>query len=203
MRILILNGSARAHGNTSTLTAAFKRGAEEAGNDVVELPVGRMAIRGCLGCEYCHGRGHGECIIRDDEKEVKEEMKKADMLVLASPIYFFSPSAQLEAAIQRMHAKGIPDNIRESAMILTSGSPGVYDAAKAQYKAIFDYLGTRDRGIFTAWQRKQIRKKTEGTRRLRALPRFIKEEIHDIKRNIYIERQSDHPEIWPWHMAHR
>ena len=124
MRILILNGSARAHGNTSTLTAAFKRGAEEAGNDVVELPVGRMAIRGCLGCEYCHGRGHGECIIRDDEKEVKEEMKKADMLVLASPIYFFSPSAQLEAAIQRMHAEGIPDNIRESAMILTSGSPG-------------------------------------------------------------------------------
>lgn len=49
-----------------------------------------------------------------------------------------------------MHAKGIPENIRESAMILTSGSPGVYDAAKAQYKAIFDYLGTRDRGIFTA-----------------------------------------------------
>lgn len=89
-------------------------------------------------------------IIRDDEREVKEEMKKADMLVLASPIYFFSPSAQLEAAIQRMHAEGIPDNIRESAMILTSGSPGVYDAAKAQYKAIFDYLGTRDRGIFTA-----------------------------------------------------
>lgn len=150
MRILILNGSARAHGNTSTLTAAFKKGAEEAGNDVVELPVGRMAIRGCLGCEYCHGRGHGECIIRDDEKEVKEEMKKADMLVLASPIYFFSPSAQLEAAIQRMHAEGIPDNIRESAMILTFGSPGVYEAAKAQYKAIFDYLGTRDRGIFTA-----------------------------------------------------
>ena len=132
LRILILNGSARAHGNTSTLTAAFKRGAEEAGNDVVELPVGRMAIRGCLGCEYCHGRGHGECIIRDDEKEVKEEMKKADMLVLASPIYFFSPSAQLEAAIQRMHAEGIPDNIRESAMILTSVFPGVYDAAKAQ-----------------------------------------------------------------------
>lgn len=91
MRILILNGSARAHGNTSTLTAAFKRGAEEAGNDVVELPVGRMAIRGCLGCEYCHGRGHGECIIRDDEKEVKEEMKRADMLVLASPIYFLLP----------------------------------------------------------------------------------------------------------------
>ena len=72
------------------------------------------------------------------------------MLVLASPIYFFSPSAQLEAAIQRMHAEGIPDNIRESAMILTFGSPGVYEAAKAQYKAIFDYLGTRDRGIFTA-----------------------------------------------------
>lgn len=84
------------------------------------------------------------------KEEVKEEMKRADMLVLASPIYFFSPSAQLEAAIQRMHAEGIPDNIRESAMILTSGSPGVYDAAKAQYKAIFDYLGTRDRGIFTA-----------------------------------------------------
>lgn len=83
-------------------------------------------------------------------RKSKEEMKKADMLVLASPIYFFSPSAQLEAAIQRMHAEGIPDNIRESAMILTFGSPGVYEAAKAQYKAIFDYLGTRDRGIFTA-----------------------------------------------------
>ncbi len=67
-------------------------------------------------------------------------------------------------------------------MILTSGSPGVYDAAKAQYKAIFDYLGTRDRGIFTACgSESRFEKETEGTRRLRALPRFIKEEIHDIK----------------------
>ena len=91
MRILILNGSARAHGNTSTLTAAFKRGAEEAGNDVVELPVGRMAIRGCLGCEYCHGRGHGECIIRDDEKEVQRGNEEGGHARPGQPDLFLLP----------------------------------------------------------------------------------------------------------------
>lgn len=57
------------------------------------FPSAAWPSAGCLGCEYCHGRGHGECIIRDDEKEVKEEMKKGGAcIVLASPIYFFSPS---------------------------------------------------------------------------------------------------------------
>ncbi|MBP3805660.1 MAG: flavodoxin family protein [Oribacterium sp.] len=56
MKIAILNGSPRKE-NTAAMVDAFKAGAEEAGNEVCVLHVGRMKINGCLGCEYCHGKG--------------------------------------------------------------------------------------------------------------------------------------------------
>lgn len=164
MKILVLNGSPRPKGNTAFLVEAFRQGAEAAGHEVKILQVGKMKIAGCLGCEYCKGRGHGDCVQKDDQQQVYDAMKWADFLVLASPIYYFMLSAQVEAAIQRMHAFGIPRNIKETALILSSGSGGVYDAAVAQYHMIFqDYLGLKDLGVFTAhgMQNKSEQKENE------------------------------------------
>ncbi|WP_125143415.1 flavodoxin family protein [Clostridium transplantifaecale] len=150
MNILILNGSPRANGSTAAMTQAFAEGAREAGHEVTVIPVGRKKIAGCLGCEYCHTKGNGRCIQKDDEEEVYEALEQAEMLVLASPVYYYTLSAQLQAAIHRTYAVKIPKRIRQTALLLSSGSPGVYEPAIKQYQfSIVDYYEVKDMGIMT------------------------------------------------------
>ena len=81
MNVLILNGSPRRGGSTERMAEAFAAGAREAGHRVTILPVGRMRINGCMGCEYCHTRGGGQCVQRDDEAEVYAALAEAEVLV--------------------------------------------------------------------------------------------------------------------------
>ena len=94
MRILVLNGSPHPDGATADMVAAFEKGAKEAGHDVVTFSVARMNVKGCLGCEYCHNKGEGKCVQQDDMKALYPEFLSADMVVFASPIYYFTLSAQ-------------------------------------------------------------------------------------------------------------
>ena len=105
MKIAILNGSPKI-GNTAAMVNAFAEGAKEAGHEVEILHVGKMKINGCLACEYCHGKGEGKCVQKDDMEQVMPAYKDADMVVYASPIYYFGMTAQLSAAIQRVYAIG-------------------------------------------------------------------------------------------------
>jgi multimeric flavodoxin WrbA len=150
MKILILNGSPRKNGNTSALAHAFAEGARTKGHDVTLLQVGAMKIAGCLGCEYCHSHD-GVCVQKDDMAQIYAALKDADMLVIASPINYFTFSAQMQCAIQRTYAVGIPKALRLSALLLSSGSDDVYEAAVKQYHMVFqDYMEFRDAGIITA-----------------------------------------------------
>ena len=150
MNILVLNGSPRKNGNTAAMVEAFKEGAESAGHGVVVKNVGRMKIAGCIACEYCHTKGNGVCAQKDDMAEVTAELKKADMLVLAAPIYYFTMCGQLQCTIDRFYALGRMDNIKKTALLLSSESPNVYDGAIAQDKDMIGYLGMKDVGIITA-----------------------------------------------------
>lgn len=148
MNILILNGSPRPKGNTAAMVKAFSEGAEAAGHNVTIIPVGCMKIGGCLGCEYCHNQGDGRCIQQDDEEQVYAALKEAEVLVLASPIYYYTLTAQIQAAIHRTYAIGIPEKVRYSALLLSSGAPDVYDPSIQQYKlAVVDYFGVKDLGV--------------------------------------------------------
>lgn len=148
MRIAILNGSPRKE-NTAAMIEAFREGAEEAGHEVEVLHVGKMKINGCLACEYCHTKGEGKCIQKDDLEKIMPAYLESDMLVFASPIYYFAPTAQLEAAWQRVYCIGKPAKATKAALLLSSGS-GAYDAAIAQYKAFTGYVGIQDMGVCTA-----------------------------------------------------
>lgn len=150
MKIAVFNGSARKE-NTSAMIQAFREGAEAAGHEVEEYQVGRMKINGCLGCEYCHTKGEGNCIQKDDFEKILPAYKEADMIVFASPIYYFTMTAQMEAAIQRVYCIGKPAKARKAALLLSSGSPGVYDGAVAQFKAYMGYAGIENAGIFEAY----------------------------------------------------
>ena len=149
MKIAVLNGSPRKE-NTSAMVQAFVDGAKAAGHEVEELQVGKMKISGCLACEYCHTKGAGNCIQKDDLEKILPAYKEADMIVFASPIYYFTMTAQMEAAIQRVYCIGKPLKAKKAALLLSSGSPGVYDAAVAQFKAYMGYAGIEVAGIITA-----------------------------------------------------
>ena len=149
MKIAILNGSPRAK-NTAAMINAFAEGAKEAGHEVEIQHVGKMKINGCLACEYCHGKGEGTCIQKDDMVKVMPAYKEADMIVYASPIYYFGLTAQMMAAMQRVYAIGKPAKATKAALLLSSGSPASYAGAIATYKDMLAYTGIEDAGIITA-----------------------------------------------------
>lgn len=149
MKIAVLNGSPR-KGTTTAMVQAFREGAEAAGHVVEEYQVGKMKIAGCLACEYCHTKGEGTCIQKDDLEKILPAYKEADMIVFASPIYYFTMSAQIEAAIQRVYCIGKPLKAKKAALLLTSGSPGVYDSAIAQFKGYTAYTGIEAAGVITS-----------------------------------------------------
>lgn len=146
MKIAILNGSPRKQ-NTEAMVNAFAQGAKEAGHEVEILHVGRMNIAGCKGCEYCHTKGEGKCIQKDDMEKVLPAYVDSDMIVFASPVYYFGATAQLQAAIQRMYCIGKPQKAKKAALLLSSGSPDTGTGAIEMYKNMIGYLGIADAGI--------------------------------------------------------
>lgn len=151
MKILVLNGSPRAQGGTSAMVTAFSEGAREAGHEVDVLNVANMDIHGCRGCEWCHTAGNGACVQRDDMDAVYPLWDAAEMIVIASPVYYGSFSGQMHCAINRTYAGMKPKRCSKMALLLCSGANGVYANAESIYK---DYLagwfGAQDCGIFEA-----------------------------------------------------
>ncbi|MBQ4513002.1 MAG: flavodoxin family protein [Anaerolineaceae bacterium] len=148
MKILVLNGSPRRNGNTETHIEAFKRGAEERGHIVEVIPIGRVRVKPCEVCEYCHEQKGRKCRIDDDMIFIYPSLKKADMVVFASPVHYFGFSAQLQAMLSRIYCwHKLPAS--KYALILSSGSPDVFDGIIGQYRHIVKYFGGRDEGILT------------------------------------------------------
>ena len=161
MKVLILQASPRANGNTAWMAEEYRKAAEAAGHEVTLVNVSRKKIAGCLACEYCHGKGNGACIQKDDMQEIYPLMAEAEALVLAAPIYYFTLNAQIQAPIQRMYCVNKPAKVRKMALLVSSYSPGVYDGAKAEFRDICNYWSAENMGAVTA---KNDEQKTEETR---------------------------------------
>ena len=116
-KVLILSGSPRKNGNSDILCDEFARGAAEAGNHVEKIRVSEKNIGFCRACYAC--RGTGVCAIKDDMAEVLQKMIDADVLVLASPVYFYSIDAQLKALIDRTVARWLEVKNKEFYYIAT------------------------------------------------------------------------------------
>jgi multimeric flavodoxin WrbA len=102
--VLILKGSPRENGNSSTLADRTAAGAKDAGAKVESYDLHKLNIRPCDACDICQGDGGGECIIDDDMQMLYPKLRAADAIVLASPIYWFTMSAQLKLCIDRWYA---------------------------------------------------------------------------------------------------
>ena len=161
MNVLILQASPRANGNTAWMAEEFKNAAETAGHQVTLVNVSKKKIAGCLACEYCHNKGNGACIQKDDMQELYPLMAEAEVLVLAAPIYYFTLNAQIQAPIQRMYCVNKPAKVQKMALLMSSYSPNVYDGATAEFRDICNYWGTKNIGVVSA---KLDEQKTDETK---------------------------------------
>lgn len=154
MKILVLNGSPRAKGNTKQMIDAFTQGAARAGHHTDVVDVCKKRIGGCLACEYCHTKGNGTCIQKDDMQEVYNLLNQAEMLVIASPIYYHGISGQLKCVVDRFYSAAYPEKpplLKKIAMFLSSGDAAMYDGAMFSFQGDFlDFLGLENMGVFTA-----------------------------------------------------
>lgn len=97
-KILILSGSPRKNGNSDLLYNEFMRGALESGNEVEKIRITEKKVSPCSACYYCRDHG-GVCVHKDDMADILQKMVDADVLVLASPVYFYSVNAQLKDSL--------------------------------------------------------------------------------------------------------
>ncbi len=117
-KVLILSGSPRKGGNSDLLCDEFMRGAEESGNQAEKIRVAEKNIGYCKACYAC--KKDGICAVKDDMSEILAKMHAADVIVLASPVYFYSIDAQLKAVIDRTVAQWTKLKNKEFYYIMTS-----------------------------------------------------------------------------------
>ncbi|WP_195282392.1 flavodoxin family protein [Harryflintia acetispora] len=117
--VLIIVSSPRKGGNSETLAQRFAAGAVKAGNTVETVLLRDKRISPCIACEACLKYG-GNCVQKDDMAEILEKMIAADVIVLSTPVYYYSISAQLKAMIDRTLAGGGKMKNKEFYLIATA-----------------------------------------------------------------------------------
>lgn len=102
MHVIAFNGSPRPHGNTRALLGEILRGAASAGSTTEEIVLNKLTIRPCDACDSC--RRSLRCRFEDDMQPLYEKLLTADAVVIGTPIYFWSMSAQMKAFVDRWYA---------------------------------------------------------------------------------------------------
>lgn len=97
--VLIISSSPRKGGNSDALCDQFRKGAEEAGSRVDKIRLAELTIDYCSACYACKKLGH--CVKQDDMEQVIAKMREADVIVLATPVYFYTMCAQMKTMIDR------------------------------------------------------------------------------------------------------
>lgn len=147
-KVVVLVGSVRKGGNTELLAEAFANGAEKE-NEVEIISVADDKIFPCIGCNSCFQReGHG-CFQQDDMQKIYPKLAEADVIAVASPVYFYGISAQLKAVIDRLHTPMRNDfKVQKLVLLLVAAAtlPAVFDSIKLQYQLILDYFKLEDAG---------------------------------------------------------
>ena len=156
MRILMIESSPHKHGSSNLLAERFIEGAKEAGHQVETFDAARANLHPCLGCDACGMAG--PCVQKDDMAALLEKMLAADVIVLATPVYFYSMSAQLKVFIDRCAPRYTEMRSKEFCFVLAAA-----DSKRANMKRAVEALrgftfcleDPRERGIvygLGAWE---------------------------------------------------
>lgn len=149
MHILVIDGSPRVGKNTDLMCDAFIAGAATKGHTATKFRVAGKKINGCIHCMQCYK--NGPCSQKDDMIPLYDEIEKADMIVLASPIYFWHITAQTKAVIDRMYALYVAGRFKAkdtAAIFVSGGDLDCSDEAVSFYEnVILKKLHWNDRGV--------------------------------------------------------
>lgn len=150
-KIVILNGSPRKNGNTSALVRAFTEGAEHAGHTVTEFFLNDMTIHGCRGCFGGHSSRECPCVQKDDMDQIYPAVKESDVIILASPLYYWNMSGQIRTAFDRLFALEEGDgnllrgHERASALLMAAEGHG-FDDAVTYYDHLMEHMRWKNLG---------------------------------------------------------
>ena len=156
-KVLGIYGSPRKKGNTALLLDDFLRGARDAGAEITKIYPIDLTFRACIECRQCEKLGH--CVLKDDMQKIYPLLEESDVIVLASPIYFYNVSAYAKAMIDRCQAfwarryvlkqkVGAGKDKRKGFFISTGGSRGkkLFDGAIMTMKYFYDALDVKYAG---------------------------------------------------------
>ncbi len=151
MKILVLTGSPRKNGNSNILADNFIKGVTEAGHEVVRFDSAFKEVHPCIGCNSCGM--NGPCVFKDDFEFVRQHIVDADMVVFATPMYYFGISAQLKAVIDRFYAiNGQIHRPKKAALLMTyaDNSAEKESILVNHYNFLIKYLGWENVGQIIA-----------------------------------------------------
>ena len=149
MKITVLMGSPNAMGSTSILVDCFQAGALEAGHDVEVIDVAYEDVAPCTGCVSCGYEG--DCIQLDAMGAIREKILASDMLVFATPLYYYGMTAQLKTVVDRFCAcnSSLTRRHMKSALLTVAWNADdwTFDALVAHYRTLVRYLSFDDTGM--------------------------------------------------------
>ena len=148
MKIVVLKGSPNINGSTAMLVDNFIKGATEAGHTIDEIDAAHSNISPCIGCVHCGYEG--ECVLNDDMNNIRQKILNSDMLVFATPLYYYGLSAQLKTLIDRFCSRNfsIQQKHFKSALLTVAynSDDWTFDALEAHYDTLVRYLNLEDMG---------------------------------------------------------
>ncbi|MBR4226633.1 MAG: flavodoxin family protein [Candidatus Methanomethylophilaceae archaeon] len=148
MRVVVLVGSMRKSGNTHMLAHSFAKGAS-VNNEVEVVSISDYDVKPCTGCNYCYRSERNRCRIDDGMSEIYGKLARADVVAVASPVYFYGISASLKAVVDRLHTplrNGF--RIRGLALLLVGATelPDLFDSILLQYRQVLRFFDLEDMG---------------------------------------------------------
>ena len=174
MNIVIVNGSAR-KGNTLTAIETFIKGASEK-NKIEVIEPDKLQIAYCKGCGAC--QCHKGCVDKDDTNSTIEKIAAADMIVFASPVYWWGMSAQLKVIIDKCYCRGLQLKNKKVGTIIVGGSPVdsiQYELIDKQFDCMAKYLSwdMMFQKLYYANARDELAKNAEAIKELEDLGKNI------------------------------
>ena len=163
-KVLVLSASPRRGGNSDLLCDQFMKGAQEVGHEVEKIFLKDKKINYCMGCGACYN-GKKSCPQKDDMAEVLEKMIAADVIVMATPVYFYTMAAQMKTLIDRTCSRYTEIKNKEFYFIVTAAdsSKRAMERTLEGFRAFTSCLsGVKEKGIIYgtgAWNIGEIKGK--------------------------------------------
>ena len=152
-KIFVIMSAGTKRGNTDRLTDAYIKGLVERGHSVTKVYLGSMRIEGCRGCGVCQRLAH-QCAVRDGMQDIYPLFAECDTVVMASPLYFWTITAQLKSFIDRLYAISVDDKYpqKDSVLLMTAGDDNdtTFEQPKRYFRLLNQALGWNEVGIYCA-----------------------------------------------------